>query len=367
MAMGDEPTTPSNSTLGAAGGSMNLGRGEHWIALASAVAAAWLFTRPPKKHEPPEGVPVERLAPALAALPAGAGFVVHADLTRVRRSPLGAALTGGGRELAGLGSITEICGFDPTEQIRELALSVPEQRPGAAPTLGIVATGNFDPERFLPCVAKVVDRRGGSPVKNQLGTFSSVRDQSREGPEIAVRKAGPAIVGEGGYFRSMVDAAEGHTPTLLSDEMHSTLRTSVGGAGAITATWISRPGWLERWLQEDEATRAPLRVVRAGALRVDLLPEARATLLLACPDKTACSELGKWADGAIANARAGLTRELGADPISGIESSVEQNAVRLVFGFDSGNLQQVLGRLLRDDGPAVHPPAAGSAAPLPSH
>ena len=74
-------------------------------------------------------------------------MLARIDLTQVRKSALGAALTGGGRELSGLGSLGEICGFDPTEQIRELAIAMPES--GAEPELGIVATGDFDADRII--------------------------------------------------------------------------------------------------------------------------------------------------------------------------------------------------------------------------
>ena len=238
---------------------MNLRRPELWILLGSLALAAWWFTRPSAPTALPERKP-ERRAPAIAALPPGAQLLARFDLVRIRQSGLGSAITGGGRELTGLGSLTELCGFDPTEQIQELALATPAAA-GDEPALGIVATGDFEPERILSCVAKVISRRGGTPTQSKLGEFSSVRDRSRDGAEVAVRSGGPVLVGEGAYFRAMLDAADGRGPTLLGDEAHATLRDAVGGHGALSVTFVTRPGWLERWVTRDEAGAAPLGAV----------------------------------------------------------------------------------------------------------
>lgn len=339
---------------------MNLGRAELWILVGSLAGAAWLFTRPETSHTDQAAPAPKRLAPAFAALPPGAQLLARVDLARVRESTLGAALTGGGREISGLGSLSEICGFDPTEQIQELALAVPEQKGEIAePALGIVATGDFDPDGILGCAAKVIARRGGTPAQSQLGEFSSVRDRSRAGAEVAVRRGGPVLVGEGAYFRAMLDAADGRGPTLLGDETHSTLRAAVGGYGALTATFVARPGWLERWVGPDDALRAPLGAVRAGALRVDLEPGPRATLLLSCPAPPKCAELGQWVDESQSGFRAGLSRELGGDPVLEAKVSTETNAVRLELRFDPLRLQKILLALMLDD--ARGPAPAGSA------
>lgn len=328
---------------------MNLRRPELWILLGSLALAAWWFTRPSAPTALPERKP-ERRAPAIAALPPGAQLLARFDLVRIRQSGLGSAITGGGRELTGLGSLTELCGFDPTEQIQELALATPAAA-GDEPALGIVATGDFEPERILSCVAKVISRRGGTPTQSKLGEFSSVRDRSRDGAEVAVRSGGPVLVGEGAYFRAMLDAADGRGPTLLGDEAHATLRDAVGGHGALSVTFVTRPGWLERWVTRDEAGAAPLGVVRAGALRVDLEPVPRATLLLACPSDSICKELGEWVEKTQRELRAGITREARLDPVSSAKVSVEPNAVRLALDFDSRKLQQLLLALLLDDEP----------------
>lgn len=319
---------------------------ERWILIGSLIAAVWLFARPePRRTADLEPRPARR-APALSALPPGARLLARVDLAQVRKSALGAALTGGGRELSGLGSLGEICGFDPTEQIEELALAMPGDR--AEPELGIVATGDFDAERIIECVAKVITRRGGTPTVSRIGEIASVRDRSRDGPEVAVRSGGPVMVGEGAYFRAMLDAADGRGPTLLGDEAHAALREAVSGHGAVGVTFVTQPGWLTRWVPDDEASEAPLGAVRAGALRIDLDPQPRATLLLSCPAPPVCSELGKWAERMTTKLRAGLA----IDPISESTVSVDPGAVRVRIGFDASKLQRVLLSLATDPPPA---------------
>lgn len=316
-------------------------RPELWILIAAGAASLWAFTRPRASHPAEPAAASARRAPALAALPRGAQLVMRVDLGQVRKSALGAALTGGGREIAGLGSLSEICEFDPTEQIDELAIAVPEQR--GEPALGIVATGDFDATRIIDCAAKVLTRRGGTPAPSRLGEFSSIRDRARAGAEVAVRSGGPVIVGEGEYFRAMLDAADGRSATLLGDEAHTTLRDAVAGHGALGVTFVTRPGWLTRWASDDEALSAPLGAVRAGALRVDLEPSPRATLLLSCPAEPTCQELGKWAEQLIGKLRGSVE----PDPIAEAKLTVEPNAIRVRIAFDPGGLQKlVLGLLL---------------------
>lgn len=317
-------------------------RPEHWILVASLGAAAWWFTR--KAPEPASPSEPPRRAPALASLPPGAQLLGRVDMGRVRQSGLGQMLTGSGRELAGLGSVQELCGFDPTEKIEELALATPAER-SEEPALGIVATGDFEPARLLDCVAKIISRRGGTPAESKIGAFSSVRDRTRGGAEVAVKPGGPVLVGEGAYFRAMLDAADGRAPTLLGDEAHATLREAVGGYGALSVTFLARPGWLERWVPKEEAAGTPLADVRAGSLRVDLDPGPRAVLLLACPTAQSCEALGNWAGGLLRKTRDGLA----IDPVSEAKVSVEKNAVRLSLAFDPLKLQKLVLALVLDD------------------
>ena len=328
---------------------MSLRRPEAWVLLACvALAIVWFSrSRPPS----PEPEAPSRPLPALAALPRDAALVISADFGRVRQSPLGALLTGGGRELPGVGSLSEVCGFDPTEQIRELALGTPERALGHESELGVVATGDFPRDRLLECATRVIEKRGGEPTRSQLGSFFTVRDRRRPDGELAVREGGPVLLGGGHYLRDMVDAVEGRVPTLLGDERHSVLRTAVGGRGAVLVTWIARPDWLERWVGRDAVQGSPLGSVRAGALKVEVSPELEATLLLTCPDDPTCKKLGAWAEGLKDGLRKAAREGTGDDPIKTATIALEPNAVRVSASFDSLRASRWLARLLLDEAP----------------
>jgi len=342
---------------------VNLGRAEVWILAASLAAAGYWFTRPPGVTPREQHGQPERAAPALAALPAGAAFAVNVRMTPLRQSTVGRMLTGSGRDLPGLGPIASLCGFDPTERIDELALGVARERPGEEPSFGIVASGHFEADAVLGCAAKVLAKRGGEPQKSRIGSFVSVRDRSRSGPEIAVRDGGPVLVGEGPYFRAMLDAAEGEGPNLLGDEAHATLRQSVRGHGLLTATWLSRPGWLARFADVDDAEQAPLGKVRAGAFRLQLEPEPRAELVLACPGESDCQSLSTWVERARGDLSKGLLGELGIDPIRVAQIRREESAVRATVELDSAKLEKLALRLLLDETPSKAPPTATAFEP----
>jgi hypothetical protein len=322
---------------------MTVRRPEVWILAATVLLAAWWFSRPPPPQSPHPEPSAERRAPAFAALPPGAELVVRADLAALRETALGASLFGGGRELAGLGTLTELCGFDPTEQIEELVIAVPPARGSTGePSPGIVATGPFDPARVLGCVARVIGRRGGTPVETRFGELVSIRDQRNPGAEVAVRAGGPVLVGEGAYFRSMLDAAEGRSPTLLGDQAHATLRRALDGAGAATLTFVARPGWLERWLSEDQPMDTPLADVRAGALSLEVTPNLGVTLLLSCPAEAQCEKLAGWLAARVGDARERLRTELGADPVTSLKVRAEPHAARLQLSLDAATTQRLL-------------------------
>jgi hypothetical protein len=233
----------------------------------------------------------------LSALPAGAAFAVTLDLPQLRQGELGAALAGAGREVPGLGRLEDVCGFDPTSQIERLAIALPHSGAGAngrIPDFGLAATGSFDPARVVECARTVIARRGGAPVVSRIGTFVSVRDRTGKSTgEIAVREAGLVLVGGGTYLRNMIDAADGHIPSLRQDELHRLLRRSVGTDGAVVATWAPPAGWLERWLGLEESAHTPWSQVRAAGLKLDLSAGLSARLVVGCAMPQACRQIAQ--------------------------------------------------------------------------
>jgi hypothetical protein len=262
-----------------------------------ALAAAGFVLAPGK----PARTAVAPLHP-LAAVPAGAAFVVTLDLARLRRHDLGATLAGPGREIPGLGRLEDLCGFDPTSRIRHLALALPHSPQSVASDggaeFGLAVTGTFEAGRLAECAGAVIARRGGTPVVSRVGTFVSVRDRTgRSKGEIAIREDGLVLLGGGTYLRNMIDAAGGTLPSLRRDERHRALRRGVGADGAVVATWVPPAGWLERWLGTPDSKTTPWAHVRAAALRLDLSSGLGARLMIGCKTPSACQQIAQALDG----------------------------------------------------------------------
>jgi hypothetical protein len=339
---------------------MNLRRVEPWLALALlAIAVVVFWPRAPQPGEEP-AKPRARPAPALAGLPKGAAVVVTLDLQALRQSSLG-ALLGEDKKLFAVSRVREVCGFDPIEHAREAALALPEaakgQDPDATADFGLVVAGDYDAQNIVDCAARMIAQGGGAPAKTRFGSFVSVRDRNRPEGEIAVRNGGPVLVGGGSYLREMLDAAEGTAPTLLGDDAHSTLRASVGTGGALLATWIARPGWIERYLDPEHAGASPLSAMRAGALRVDLTPTATATLLLACPSEDECKKLAAFVERFRDDSRKAANDAFGVDPVRTARVTREKNVVRMRVEFDGLSLMRVAARLLAPEQPSPPPSA----------
>jgi len=266
--------------------SINLATLVGCVALVAAVAV-WAPGRP--------GPSSRAALNPLSALPAGAAFVVTANLSQLRRSDLGAGLAGAGREVPGLGRLEAVCGFDPTSQIERLAVALPhspENGAGGDADFGVAATGRFNAARLVECARVIITRRGGNPVVSRLGSFVSVRDRTGHSTgEIAIREAGLVLVGGGPYLRNMIDAADGTIPSLRRDELHRTLRRAVGTDGALVATWVPPARWLERWLGLDESVDTPWAHVRAAGMKLDLTTGLGARVVLHCANPDACQQI----------------------------------------------------------------------------
>ncbi len=231
--------------------------------------------------------PQEPAPRAVDAVPAGAGFVLTIDVARLRETELGRSLLSAGRELPGVGRLDAICGFDPSESVREIAIA----SPSVSPELGIVAIGDFSAERIAGCAEAVVRRRGGTPVTTSIDEFTTVRDRGGTAGEIAVRAGGPALLGGGHYLRDMIDASAGKAPSFARDDTHRELRRRLGEDAALLASWQLDEGFLERATGEPDARLSPLAQVRGAAVRVDAASTIVVRAVLSCPTKTACSEV----------------------------------------------------------------------------
>lgn len=230
---------------------------------------------------------------ALDAVPNGALLVASVDLAELRASPLGARFLREGREIPGLGRVKDVCGFDPMETLREVALGIPAA--GDAGEFGIVGVGNVDDEALLACIGKVIEARGGRSVVTQVGSFRTIRDAdlATPGGEIAVRRGGPVLLGGGAYLRAMIDTADGRWPTVRASAAHGQLSHAVGD-GSGTVTVVLSPEQREALAAELTAAgtaASPAASVIAAALGVRLGPVVSLHGVVACDRRDSCAEL----------------------------------------------------------------------------
>ncbi len=302
------------------------------------LGAALLLRDKPTAHVRQEA---PRLS-ALGAIPAGASLVVTMDLARVRQSPLGATLTDNGRILPGVGRLSDVCGFDPTSEIEELALALPK---GDSTDFGLVATGSFSEKKMAECASAIVAKRHGRPGLTRVGSFVTIRDLGRTQGEIAVRDGGPVLLGDGHYLRDLIDTAEGRIDNVAHDETHESLRKSVGD-GAVVASWVVPPGWMERVTDSQLVRLSPLSSLRAVALRVNVTPKVNVLAMLGCSSDAACGDLAGVLDSLRRDLSPAIRHELGQDPLQEAKISTAGRVVTVQLELEPARAAALLGRLL---------------------
>jgi hypothetical protein len=257
----------------------------NWLTLFGCIVvaiASWRGSSTSAVHKAP-------LRSPLAYLPAGARVQAVINLTRLRKSRLGATLTEDGRTLPGVGRLSEVCGFDPSEQVRALGVTVAPSSNARGLDFGIAAIGDFSERRISACARAVIRRRGGVPVQTRIGSFLAVRDENGHGGEIAVRDGGPVLVGAGGYLLAMIDAADGRAPAASGDALHAALQKAIGERGALVVSAVLPADWLERWAGVELARASLLSKVRAVALRLDVAPRVEVHALVGCTATPSCN------------------------------------------------------------------------------
>ncbi len=323
-------------------------------ALAGFVAAA-IFAATRTPHPGSRGP--EPTLDALDALPADAALVALIDLQRARQSALGRALTASGREIPGLGRIDDLCGFDPTERLRQIGVAFPPSARSER-EIGVVAVGSFEESEIALCARTTIERRGGTPVATRVGSFVTVRDAGDpDGGEIAVRR-GLAMLGGGGYLRQLVDVADGRLPSARSNGTHRALRTAVETGGVVQGSWIAPSGWFEEVAGPDAAL-SPLAKVTAGAFRIDFAPNIDGRLVIRCSDTGACTAVAEFLQGFRDHdvapwARRTLGLELDDERLA---VALDQGDVLVALRLDPAEATAAMARVLAgpDEAPAPHP------------
>lgn len=311
------------------------------LALVGAIFATWLIQRGAE----PRGSPPPR-APVIAGIPRGAALLATIDVPRLRESRLGRVLFAEGRSWPGLGTARDVCGFDPAPLIDEVAFVVPSGAHREA-VLGVVARGRWPQGGLSDCARTVIARRGDEPGTTRIEGFDVVRARRGSGAEIASRNDGLVVVSEGAYLRDLLDASEGHAPTVLEDTVHMETRARLGNQAAILVSIALPQGWAADLADDDGAGGAPeLDQVRALGLRVDVAPSVAIHLLAACEARSACLLLSALLEGARTEGADVARRLLGVDVLGKIQSRVSDQLFEADLTLTPDEAERVVTSLL---------------------
>lgn len=248
----------------------------------------------------------------LDAIPRETIVLVTADLDELRGSPVFANLVEGGREVPGVGKLDEICGFDPLMRIRALALAIPA---GDTDELGLVALGPIEAPPLVECASKLITLRGGKPLVETQGAFTTVRDaDGLQTGQIAARPGGPVLLGEGRFLRQMMGAVVGDVPNA-SAGAHPALREEME-TGAVVATAIVPKELKERLQKEIGGESAPALGVVSAAFSLSTSASLGLRARIHCDEESACREIATSLRAAQEDAKGTMkARLLGLGPV----------------------------------------------------
>ncbi|HRI62888.1 MAG TPA: hypothetical protein PK156_01590 [Polyangium sp.] len=252
------------------------------------------------------------------ALPDGALLVATADITTLRRSNALAPIFSESGEIPGLGNVRDVCGLDPLDKVTEVAMGIPAA--GSDGDFGLVASGAINADAFLACASKVIEKRGGRPVVNPIGSFRTVRDSAgrTSSAEIAARDGGPILLGAGSYLRAMIDAADGRVPRASTEILHERLAHEIG-PGALRVTVVLTPEQrrtLNEELARGGAEGSPAASMIGLGVAVSMDSRVGLSGVVVCDAAAACAELGRTFDGRrTSQTDTPLMRILGAKPL----------------------------------------------------
>lgn len=279
-----------------------------WLLLLLAVVgSAWLIRRPPPKRAP--AVAAAHLDP-LRFVPAGAELVITVEVEALAKAAAPDLLAAGGFRFLGL---RQDCGFEPLLEMRRLAFAVPSRAPEEGNDFALIAETSLQVEPMLRCAETLISKRGGRPVRSELGRFRAVRDQAKPGGELAIRPDGVFVLSGGGYFRDVLDAINGSAipdeTAKLRAAVHSGLRRQLGPADLVITLL---PGRLMP-LAEVQALAMAVRVKEhleiagfVGCSRPETCGAARALLERMKADLVREPELGGLQSLTIQQGKAGL-------------------------------------------------------------
>ncbi len=283
-----------------------------WLLLAVVLGLA-VFVVGRMRHAPPPQAP-ERVDPLLL-VPAGPRLLISADVSSLSKVAANDLARLGGEKLLGL---RETCGFEPILALERAVFAMPfvdATLPGTGADFAFIAATSIDAQRGLKCAEKVIQKRGGSTGRTQLGQFTSVRDLSKPVGEVAFRPDGMFVLSGGQYFRDVMDASSGTVKlddaAKLRTQLHRSLRDKLGAA-QLKLTLLP------------EASSV-LRGVLALGLGAEIGSDVVVRGVVVCASVEACSKAREVIDGA----KTALAKEPGLSGLATLEVSQTQDRLEL--------------------------------------
>jgi hypothetical protein len=317
----------------------------------------------------------------LSAVPHDAWLVVTVDVAALRRSALAQPLLGSGAvPLPGVGSLVDMCGFDPVSRMDSLMLCSPEG--GQRGDFGMAIAGAFTRDELGKCADKVIHARGGTPTTSTRGTFAVLDSGDADHTRFAYRDGGPFLVGRGPWLDAMIDAAEGKAERIRPE--HEALRgalASVSGRAPVAIATALLPSSIRQRLRaelgsegggDEERVYASVLAVQAAGLAIGTGGAGSTTDVTAelrCDTDDACSEVKNLA----LRKRMAFSRDLGVRVIGlgplldSFAVDAKGSAVSASAHVPTDDLARAVSRLLdkpeRPDRPPPAPSRAGNAPP----
>lgn len=332
----------------------------HAVLLVGAVAIAAFALARSRSGESQPASETEAAFDVLKALPRDASLALTIDFEHEAAKPLRNLLLRRGRELPDVGHLKDVCGYDPTGEIRQLGLAVfAPNKQGEEPAIGVATRGTFDTQRVAQCAKKIVERRGGEATTKFSRGFQSIGGTKQSSTRIAVRPDGLVLMGEEKHLDAMLASAQGEEPSLADHKTHRRLRREVGAQSPALLSVVLPSGWLARFLPGEGSEDSPIAAVRGAAVALSFPNDAELTARIECTTDDACARLARLCRKLWENVQPVLERLLGRTATEQAELKEVDRALDFSWRLAPQTLEELLFQW-----PLIER-AAGNLAPAP--
>ena len=225
---------------------------------------------------------------------------------------------------------------EPTDFCRLWLFRHPELDPAHAQCA--VGDGPADLTRrgraqVLRCAELTMKKRGGAPVRSQIGRFTSVRDQARPLGEVAIRSDGLFVLSGGQYFRDVLDEVAGVSrpddKARQREQLHAGVRRRLGPNQVSMSTVTLEP-------------RPDPPGVRSIGIAIDVRKRTRLRGYAGCDTPKDCENAASMAD----SLRQALAKEPLFAPLASVRVALDGSELLAEGEMANEQLGPMLAKLL---------------------